>query len=275
MIEKPFLETSSRRGRSPRWWSRATLFATSLALTTAACGGASPFAEPKAVPGGMPAPEMAEEAVAYAGEGRSDVVADVPAPVPGMPAGSSAATTQPLQKIAPMLIYTAIFQMAVFETTKALGDVEALALQLGGYLVQRDDASITVRVPAAQYRAALDGIGKLGDVLHRRENAEDVTNQYFDLEARLRNARALRDRLENLLQQAKDVKDALAVQQELARVTGEIESFEGKLKRMRELVNFSTITVRFAPKATSHVEPKVRLPFPWLDRLGLSHLRDL
>ena len=85
----------------------------------------------------------------------------------------------------------------------------------------------------------------------------------------------MRDRLEKLLEQAKDVKEALAVEKELGRITTDIERMEGRLKRLRELISFSTITVQFKPRPSDHVESKVRLPFPWLDRMGLSNLLSL
>lgn len=192
---------------------------------------------------------------------------DVPKPSPG----SEGAT-----KVAgPMLIYTATFHMAVFEAGPSIDATYKLAKDMGGYLVRRDQRTIVVRVPAAKYRDALAQIGKLGDVLHREETVEDVTEQFLDVQTRLRNARAMRDRLEKLLEQAKDVKEALAVEKELGRITTDIERMEGRLKRLRELISFSTITVQFKPRASDHVDSKVRLPFPWLDRMGLSNLLSL
>jgi hypothetical protein len=178
-------------------------------------------------------------------------------------------------KLTPLLIYTAHFHMGVYESAKSIDAVDALAKEMGGYLVRRDQNSITVRVPAEKYKGALDAIGKLGDVLHREESVEDVTDQFYDLVVRIKNARAMRDRLEDLLKQAKDVKEALAVERELARVTAEIESMEGRLKRMRELISFSTITVDFKPRPVETINSKVRLPFGWLDHLGLSNLLSL
>jgi hypothetical protein len=165
--------------------------------------------------------------------------------------------------------------MAVFEVASALDKTMALAKERGGYLVRREDRSIVIRVPAASYREVLDTIGKLGDVLHRSENVEDVTDQFFDLQVRVRNARVVRERLEQLLAQAKSVEEALMVERELARVTTEIERLEGRLKLLRELVAFSTITVEFRPRAIEQVGRGVRLPFDWLDSLGLPNLLSL
>lgn len=204
-------------------------------------------------------------------KGRQATTVDVPTPIPGVEGKPEVAGP----KIEPLLIYTAHFHMAVFEAKQSLDAVDKLAKDLGGYLVRREQNSITVRVPAAKYQGALDAIGKMGDVIHRQESVEDVTDQFYDLMTRVKNLRAMRDRLEDLLKQAKNVEEALQVERELARVTGDIESMEGRLKRMRELISFSTITVDFQPRPTETVNSKVRLPFPWLDELGLSNLLSL
>jgi hypothetical protein len=178
-------------------------------------------------------------------------------------------------KTAPLLVYRAELHMAVYEAAASIDAVQQAATDLGGYLVRRDQQSIVVRVPAAKYREALAVVGKLGDVSHREETVQDVTEQFYDLQARLRNARVVRDRLEQLLVQAKNVDEALNVERELARVTGEIERIEGKLELLEELVSFSTITVIFQGRPTDQVDSAVKLPFPWLDQLGLSNLLSL
>jgi len=221
-------------------------------------------------------------ALAYAGEAPP---APPPPPSPAPGAGPPGAPVQPSTAppeepgkptaIKPLLIYEANYTMAVFEASKSIDLVQKMAIELDGYLVQRNDREITVRVPSEKYRDALGKVSKLGDVLHREETVKDVTDQFLDMMTRLKNHRAVRARFEQLLSQAKDVKEALAVERELARITGEIERLEGKLKYLRELIAFSTITVRFQPQPTETVDSNVRLPFPWLNRLGLSNLLKL
>jgi len=201
--------------------------------------------------------------------------AQPPTATPEPPAVRDATAPPTVKQAKPLLIYTANYTLAVFEATASIDAVQKLATDLGGYLVRRDDRSITVRVPSERFRGALGKIAKLGDVLHHEETVQDVTEQFLDLQTRLKNARAMRDRLEQLLAAAKDVKDALAVEKELGRVTAEIESMEGKLKRLRELIAFSTITVEFQARPSDRVDSNVRLPFPWLNQLGLSRLLSL
>ncbi len=191
------------------------------------------------------------------------------------PTSPSAAATSGEERRAPLLIYNAQLTLAVFEAAKAIDVIEKLAVDSGGYLVQRGDRHITIRVPAKAFRPALDKVETLGDELHREVNVSDVTEEFSDLQIRLQNARAVRLRLEELLRQATNVEDALAVQKELERVTEEIERTLGRLKLLSELVAFSTITVRFEARPTDVGGSRVTLPFPWLHELGLPSLLSM
>jgi hypothetical protein len=106
-------------------------------------------------------------------------------------------------------------------------------------------------------------------------NVRDVTEQYADLEIRLKNAEAVRQRLEALLAKAGKVEDALAVERELERITQAIEQMKGRLRLLSELVAFSTITANFQARPRDQVGSETRLPFPWLGELGLVPLLNL
>lgn len=198
-----------------------------------------------------------------------------PPPTP-MPAGQpgQVATDQPVTP-QPLLIYTATFHLAVFETVAAIDTIEQMARKRGGYLVRRTDTAIIIRVPAPQFHDAVSEVGGLGDVLHREVTVQDVTAEFRDLELRLRNLYAVRDRVEKLLAQSKNVHEALEVERELERITTAIEQMKGRLKYLSELIAFSTIHVNFQPRPTDQVSSEVKLPFDWLDDLGLPRLLDL
>jgi Domain of unknown function (DUF4349) len=172
---------------------------------------------------------------------------------------------------ASMLIRTAEIAMAVFEVQKNVDVVEHAAIDLGGYLALRTDHEITVRVPRDQFDELVRRVERMGDVLHKNVAAEDVTDQYVDIDIRLKNARAVRDRLEKLLTAA-SVRDAIEIQKELAKVTGEIEGLEGKLKLMRDRIAYSTVTVSFEQTQAQKVKAQALLPFPWMVTMGLSPL---
>jgi hypothetical protein len=173
------------------------------------------------------------------------------------------------------LIYTARITMAVYQVGPGLDLVERIGLDLGGYLSQKTDHEVTIRVPRAHFDEALKKVEASGDVVHREISAQDVTDEFVDLESRLRNARAMRDRLQQLLAKAA-VKEALEIEKELGRITGDIEVMEGKLKLLRDRIGYSTITVSFQARGAGAVrDMPLRLPFPWLSNLGLSRLLSL
>lgn len=174
-----------------------------------------------------------------------------------------------------MLIYTATMNLAVFQVAEASKQVETMARESGGFLARRDDTSIVIRIPAGKFEDILKRIEKLGDVLHRNVAAEDVTEQFMDAEVRLKNARAVRERLQQLLEKATKVEESLSIEKELTRIGTEIETLEGKLKYLRDRVMFSTITVSFQPKQSDNVKPSVRIPVDWLNDLGLGRLLNL
>lgn len=204
-----------------------------------------------------------------------------PPPLPPPPPGSP---TTPGQKPPPppqeaqnkqqLLVYTANLQMAVYLVEPGLASVEKIAKDFGGYLSSRGDNKIEIRVPRERFNEALKAVEATGDVLHRDVQASDVTDQYVDMESRLRNAKVIRARLQALLERAQ-VKEALEIERELGRVTQEIEVLEGKLKLLRDKVAFSTITVQYAPKAQALQKTAFALPFPWLSQLGLPNLLRL
>jgi hypothetical protein len=197
------------------------------------------------------------------------------------PAAAGTSTAPPqgseaFQQHGPMLIYTATINLAVFQVVEASKQVEQMARDAGGFLARRDDTSIVIRVPAAKFEDTMKRLEKLGDVLHRNVVAEDVTEQFMDAEVRLKNARAVRDRLAQLLEKANKVEDSLAIEKELTRVGTEIETLEGKLKYLRDRAAYSTITVSFQPKQSDNVKANaVRIPVEWLDQLGLGRLLSL
>jgi hypothetical protein len=166
--------------------------------------------------------------------------------------------------------------MAVFEVKKSIDAVEGLGRDLGGFLARRADQMIVIRVPAARFDEAISRLEKMGDLLHRNVTAEDVTEEFTDMEVRLKSARAVRERLEQLLAKAQKVEESVMIERELERVAGEIERMEGRLKFLRDRAAYSTITVTFQPRRGETVGPdRFNLPVPWLHELGLRRLLTL
>ncbi|MCX7703531.1 MAG: DUF4349 domain-containing protein [Planctomycetota bacterium] len=177
------------------------------------------------------------------------------------------------------LIYTADVRLASDDIWKVADDIEKVAEQAGGYLLQRRRGFISVRVPAGKYKDALSKVSVLGVVLSKDESAEDVTEKFFDLETRLKARRNYLARLEELSKQAFQIEALLAIQREISKVIGEIEQLEGILNRLSHLVSFSTIKVTLESTKPQQQVTQVRcvmrtLPFYWVRSLRLERLLE-
>jgi len=225
----------------------------------------------------MPGPSSPEEAPsrnelgAPAG-GAKAPPADTKKPEPAKE-GPRAEGTEPAHDTS-MLIYTARITLAVYQVEQGLAAVEKLAKDMGGYLSLKRDREITIRVPRNRFEPTLAAVDKIGDVLHRDIQAQDVTDEFVDTEIRIKNARAMQVRLKALLEKA-PVKEALEIEKEMRRVTDEIELLEGKLKLLKDKIAYSTITVTFEARGSTIQATRIKLPFPWLTRLGLPTLLQL
>ncbi|APR86735.1 hypothetical protein A7982_12084 [Minicystis rosea] len=268
------------------FWQRFTpaVLCAGLALLVGCADGEM---RPPASPAAEAAPMLAPPAEESTSSGmRDERIADnrpMPAapaapgapPPPPPPPGTRSDAGEAVQVRGPMLIYTAQITMAVFNVNASLAKVETLGRELGGFLAKRDDKSVTIRVPAQRFDEAVKRVEEVGDMLHRQVVAEDVTEQFRDLEIRLKSARAVQQRLTDLLARAAKVEESIAIERELDRVTGEIERIEGKMKFLRDRAVFSTITVTFDAKPREQVGGQVRLPVNWLYDLGLRRLLSL
>jgi len=152
-----------------------------------------------------------------------------------------------------MFIWKAHLSLQVWSVSNAVREVAALVERQGGFIEQKSDrgeesASVTLRVPAKTFKTALASLEVLGTVTYRNVEGEDATEQYIDVEARLKNKIVLRDRLKQLLEKATDVKDVLAIETELNRVQGDIDSMEGRIKSLKGQVEYATVTLSLERK---------------------------
>jgi hypothetical protein len=133
----------------------------------------------------------------------------------------------------------------------------------GSYVV----GTVTYRVPAERFDGTMERIEAAGTVERSTTGTRDVTDQLVDIEARLENLRAERDRLRELYDQANTTEDVLAVQRELSDVQGEIERLEARQQSLENQVAYSTLTVRLEePRPT----PDRVAPDRWYDTPVLS-----
>ena len=108
--------------------------------------------------------------------------------------------------------------------------------------------NLVVRVPAAQFNQVMDEIRAVGArVIQEKVTGQDVTEEFIDLEARIKNQKALELQFLEIMKRAGKVDDALSVQRELAEVRTEIEKLEGRRRFLENQSSLSTINVTLQP----------------------------
>ncbi|MEM9178042.1 MAG: DUF4349 domain-containing protein [Myxococcota bacterium] len=146
------------------------------------------------------------------------------------------------------LVKTAFLRVEVDALPMARNEAIEIVEAAGGR-VDRSSANgedrfeLGLRVPVDGLESALDRFAALGKVLDRHVSTEDVTGQVIDLDARIANLVALRDRMRGLLAKASRIEDILAIEKELTRVQSELDSLTGRVERLREDAALSQTTL--------------------------------
>lgn len=223
-----------------------------LALLMAACS--------------TPTPEVVMKTVVVEKEGekvvvietKEVVVASTPAPAP-IPGGANAlpsVASRPNR----MIIKNAEMQTTVEDTDVAIDLVTQVVGDTGGYIissrvwfqdwlgVQYKYASVTLGVPVDNFELAMRRLRGLAITVNdERAAGQDVTDEYVDLDSRLGNLEATRDRIREFLDQATTVEESLRVNAELAIVEAEIETVKGRMNYLGDRSAYSTITIQLNP----------------------------
>jgi len=152
-----------------------------------------------------------------------------------------------------MIIRTATAAIEVDSLEPALARVKELATRLGGYVGssgivtgknQLRQAAIEVKIPAARFDEVLAGLAPIGKLESVNVSAQDVGEEFVDVNARMDNARRLERRLIDLLAtRTGKLKDVLDVEQSLARIREEIERYEGRIRYLKAHTAMSTLSV--------------------------------
>jgi len=178
------------------------------------------------------------------------------APAPGGPAGRG--------EVARRLVRTVDLELTVRHTTEAAQQLERLAVRLGGYVANVDGQrqeelmrwTLSLRVPPERLDEALAAAKAMAVRVDReQQKVEDVTDQYVDLDARLRTLTATEAELRGLLaesrQRQRKVEDIMAVYTELTEIRSQIERIQGQLLALQKLIAFSTLNIGLTPEASA------------------------
>ena len=213
-------------------------------------------APPEPVPTPVPAPEKVPS-VMWGGEEGYRIVDTLP--------------STPEER---MIVRTGEMSMVVEDVAQASEEIAQLAVRFNGYVVSSSISGkeedmrgwISIRVPDDKFDQALAELRVLAvRVKSESTESQDVTEEYIDLEARLKNAEATEQQYLALLGKATDVEDTLKIYQSLSQVRQEIEQIKGRMLYLERTSSTSLISVRLEPEATA--KPLVRAGWSALETL--------
>lgn len=221
-----------------------------LALMLGGCSSGSETASADGA--GMDAGGISDNAFPGApGESMGEVATeDAPASLSG---GEIAAQSQ--RKI----IRNADFSLETLNYDQTVKDIEAMVQRCGGYVessstsgrsaikVDGDDpsrwADYTVRIPADQLDSFGDQLAQYGSITSSHYSTQEVTDTYYDTEARLESLQLQEERLLDILSKAESLEEVITLESTLADVRYQIESLQGSLRRLDSLIALSTVNI--------------------------------
>jgi len=176
-----------------------------------------------------------------------EVIVPAPAPAPAPVNGKDISVDADR-----MIIRTANMQLVVDDVRDTMDKITELSESLGGFVVdssswkegERVVGQITVRVPSSDFNYAMSVLrGMAVEVNSESTSSQDVTEEYVDLEAQLRNMEATEEQLLKLMEKAEKVEDILAIQRELSKVQQDIERTKGRMQYLERTSAMSLIQV--------------------------------
>ncbi len=184
-------------------------------------------------------------------------------------AESSAAESKAKPAQQRLVHYEGSIKLIANQPNKTIEQAVEWVRAAGGYVETLYGNQVVLQIPAARFRGLYDQILGLGDVADKSLSARDVTEEFLDVDMRLTQAKATRDRLLALIQKTSDSKEKLRLLHEVERLSTDIESLESQMARLRTLVDYSRLTLTvegrkaFAPRAVQ--EPQ---GFHWIAALA-------
>ena len=165
------------------------------------------------------------------------------------------------QDLPKMIIYTGEISLVVKDTIKAQEDITQMVEAMEGYVSNSSSyayggglmrINLTLRLPADRFNEVMADLRAMAmEVTQENIGSQDVTQEYVDLESRLRALEAKADRLEELMKEAEDTEAVLAVYQELSQTEQEIEQTKGRMQYLERSAAMATITVSLTPDELS------------------------
>lgn len=153
------------------------------------------------------------------------------------------------------LIKTVYLEMQTREFDALIDGLSTKVSEMGGYIESSSiggnsyyyestrSAYFTVRVPSDRLDEFVEVVGELGNVTRKNESVEDVTLQYVDTESRKKALETEQERLLELLEQAENMENLLAIESKLSEVRYELENYGSQLRMLDNQIDYSSVNV--------------------------------
>ncbi len=167
------------------------------------------------------------------------------------------------------IIYTVYMNMQTTAFDSAVQNISDLVDQYGAYFESEylsnasssyRSASYTVRVPVENLETFLEQVGNVCTVTSMNRYAEDVSENYYDIETRLTTAKTKLTRLQELLKEAQNMEDIIAIEEAITDVESDIDSYSGSIRYYDSQISYSTVTINLS-EVYEVVEEKVPTTF--------------
>lgn len=182
-----------------------------------------------------------------------------------VPAGDQWIRPMAFDPASRLIVRTGQASIEVDSLERSTAELRRIVQRAGGFVAdasvqsgrnQLRSATLELKVPASRFDELTEGLEPLGRLQYVNIGAEDVSEEFVDLTARVANGRRLEDRLVELLRtRTGRLQDVLSVERELARVREEIERMQGRLRFLKTSAQLSTLSVNLyepAPIVASH-----------------------
>jgi uncharacterized protein DUF4349 len=201
-----------------------------------------------------------------------------PTPAPAQPAetkGSGGPGTPPLAspyRVNRLIIKNAELNLLMEDVGSGVDRVTQVAADTFGYILSSRTwyqgpfqyATITIGVPVDEFENALRRLrGMAVRVQDETASGTDVSDQYVDLESRLRNLEATEARIRSFLEQATNIEESLRINAQLTQITAQIEEIKGQMSYIKDRAAYSTITVQLAPQLPAPTPTPAPVPNVW------------
>ncbi len=185
-----------------------------------------------------------------------------------------------LKEIDRKIIWRGDVKFQVSDVNKSSNKIAKIVKEQGGIISNmnltttnyRISNTITIRIANENFHKLIQSVkGESIFVDHSNINSNDVTAEFVDIESRLKTKKEVRERYINILRnKTGNIKDVIAAEDAIRVITEEIEAKEGRLRYLKDKVNYSTIVIETYQKVDYKREPEINQEIPFSEKIGKS-----